>query len=65
MITLLFSFTFSVPAQAVVNTKVLQRYIYLAGGGAFRDEVTCLGSWSYWEKQIEEGLWTGENRRNR
>ena len=61
--TLLFGFIFSIPSQAErVDLDVLKGYVIKVGAANYYPERESLGSFGYWQKQIDKGLWTGKNR---
>ncbi len=60
--TLLFSFVFTIPAQASsVDYRFLQRYVEYVGADKY-DVERGLGGRTYWQEQIDKGLWIGKNR---
>ncbi len=62
-IAMVFCVLFAVPAQAeVVDVDVLERYVIKVGAANYNSRSDSLGSFQYWQKQIDEGLWTGKNR---
>ena len=58
---LLFSFVFAVPTQGLTK-ETLGKYVLKEGGGTYSVSEIRLGHMFYWEKQIEEGKWIGQNR---
>lgn len=58
---LIFSFLFALPAGAI-TLETFRKYFRSVGASYHNSNAKNLGSYSYWEEQINQKRWTGENR---